>query len=1558
MTLPVGTTWPDPDEELSQRVSELGSTAIDVYRQNHLLLREHANQEESFRTGGYSERQLFELVQNGADAILHGGGEGRIELRLSGDTLYCANEGAAFTREGLDAVTHAFISDKRADEIGRFGLGFKSVLSVSDSTQVLSRSIAFEFNSERSRVSMRQISSPGESLPVLRVPTSIDPTELFVEDPIASELATWASTIVRMPHVKNPEKIEQQLRTFNTEFLLFAPLVSELRLVIESEHGGFDLRHSRTQLDADTVAISSPDGVSTVWRVLQRMYRPTARARQEVGEAVARSEVKLTFAAPTTTPTSLGRFWSYFPLSDQTTASGIFNAPWRVNDDRTSMITGQYNNEILEEFAQMFVEVLGSFSNDADPARHFEYMPARGREGRGDADDFLSARIPELVAGLALVPDANGTLRQPHDLQWLSRKYKQEYAVMAAWQSSDSAPATFPHPSCYRSDERRARLETLLEGDKGRAEGKKYEIGFAEWLTLLGSSGDLESLRNAVRILRTQRDSEIALLGTEARIIPGGDGGIYKANATKELFFGSREDAVVLNAVLVNEDFAALPDMRADLEFLGFKELSAGLILDALLETASEDWQDDEWDRLWNVVDDVAPDESQRIIASHLRADGLLKMHSEAQTWEPSANLVFPVAGVLQTTDAKIKVDQRYHGSDPRRLRAMGVITGVEAHFSTKGEVLFGEYRPWAIEAFRRQLRRDPSATLSDPTFADDTAPGPLDLLTVLASDLEALTRWSVALLTADARSEWALTQRDGGSFSVPAPHLWAVAHYGLVPTAWGDRSPALSLAPSMLQYSSLLPVASLPQAVKLDLADNLDAIPTVVWTEFLDRQSFESNPQILGNMVAVAFSKVPEQQQISRVPSILGLEPVLRDASDLVIAETAEEALYLRTSASVPFLHIEDEVLADQVIARTGGRRAKDQVTFTELTEGVGESRFAIDRYKGLKRLAGNPVANVQLVECERLAKRVASATGTEDRPVEYLRKGLTLFLQRDLDDLEVIGYINNEFKLGLGGQQIVDVLARSRDSDKDELLERCKLQPDDALRLLMIFSSQELQKRLPKGLFEAIRQTGAPTTAEDVARLFLDVHGLSALAELKHDFNAKGFDAPNEWAGGKDALLFVQSMGFGAAFAREAGRTLSPALEIPGRPGLKPLHGYQENLATQIREVLSSPSGEAEKAMLYLPTGAGKTRVTVEALLRAFLGGVLVGPLLWIAQSDELCEQAVQTWAEVWREFSDTRSLTIGRLWASNVVAEGLADFNVVVATDAQLSLVIENYEYEWLRNASAVIVDEAHVAGDSPRYTRILGAMGVDGRSSERPLIGLTATPFKGDSEERTKRLVNRFGKRRLDAYPDADAYVALQEMGVLARVKHERLVGSTDFKLTESQRELVERTSLLPPEVLEEIGNDVSRTQRVVNHISTLNSDWPVLVFTSSVLSAQVLAALLRTRGIRAASISGTTRMHERRRIIERFKDGEIQVLTNCNVLTQGFDAPGVRALYLAKPTFSPNNYIQMVGRGLRGPLNGGEDECLIVDVVDSFSNFHGELAFTKFDSLWNRSSSPS
>lgn len=212
-------------------ITEETKRTLDAYRVQPNRIAEDANHEEDTARGGYARRQLFELVQNSADA-LSGSEGGRIWIGLTGDYLYCADEGQPIDKDGVRALMFAYLSPKRGtDEIGRFGLGFKSVLGVTDRPEFFSRSGSFRFDRERAASLVRPIAPDAERYPVLRLPEAIDPDSEMESDPILHGLMEWASNIVRLPLKEGAlENLEKQMEDFPAEFLLFVEHVSELTL--------------------------------------------------------------------------------------------------------------------------------------------------------------------------------------------------------------------------------------------------------------------------------------------------------------------------------------------------------------------------------------------------------------------------------------------------------------------------------------------------------------------------------------------------------------------------------------------------------------------------------------------------------------------------------------------------------------------------------------------------------------------------------------------------------------------------------------------------------------------------------------------------------------------------------------------------------------------------------------------------------------------------------------------------------------------------------------------------------------------------------------------------------------------------------------------------------------------------------------------------------------------------------------------------------------------------------------------------------------------------------
>jgi superfamily II DNA or RNA helicase len=203
------------------------------------------------------------------------------------------------------------------------------------------------------------------------------------------------------------------------------------------------------------------------------------------------------------------------------------------------------------------------------------------------------------------------------------------------------------------------------------------------------------------------------------------------------------------------------------------------------------------------------------------------------------------------------------------------------------------------------------------------------------------------------------------------------------------------------------------------------------------------------------------------------------------------------------------------------------------------------------------------------------------------------------------------------------------------------------------------------------------------------------------------------------------------------------------------------------------------------------------------------------------------------------------------------------------------------------------------------------------------------------------------------PAMDVQVRLEEeliqQEVLARAEHE-IIELPTRELTKEELAHVELFQELPPSVLQRLGEDEGRNERIVRRVEA-ESAGAVLLFAATVEHARGLAARLAARGVAAACIDGSTPPQVRRDFIRRFRARELRVLVNCAVLTTGFDDPGVDTVLVARPTFSPVLYRQMIGRGLRGPRSGGTARCRIVTMLDNFVRFRTLPAWKWFEDYW-------
>ena len=379
-----------------------------VYATSPTRVDEDAGQEMNLAHGGYGKRQLLELVQNGADAMTSSPGGG-IKVVLTADHLYCANDGEPVSAGGIRSLLHAHLSDKRGTEIGRFGLGFKSVLGVTDKPEFYSRPVSFGFDAAWSRAQIWRVAPERERYPTLRLARILDLEDARAADPLLDELMAHATTVVRLPRgVGGSSWLSDDIESFDPAFMLFSPHVGELVL---SDRTTGTRREIQLNQAGDEVTIR--EGVDNRrWRVFTSRVRPSQRAKSEAWELSARDELPVVWAVPLGGRITVGRFWAFFPLRDETTITGIVNAPWQINDDRVGLLEGsQLNKELLDALCRLVVSSVPKLTRKHDPGWVLDILPARAKDARCWGDGYLISRFYDIAPDYPLVPDQDGRLR-------------------------------------------------------------------------------------------------------------------------------------------------------------------------------------------------------------------------------------------------------------------------------------------------------------------------------------------------------------------------------------------------------------------------------------------------------------------------------------------------------------------------------------------------------------------------------------------------------------------------------------------------------------------------------------------------------------------------------------------------------------------------------------------------------------------------------------------------------------------------------------------------------------------------------------------------------------------------------------------------------------------------------------------------------------------------------------------------------------------------------------------------------------------------------------------
>lgn len=361
------------------------------------------------------------------------------------------------------------------------------------------------------------------------------------------------------------------------------------------------------------------------------------------------------------------------------------------------------------------------------------------------------------------------------------------------------------------------------------------------------------------------------------------------------------------------------------------------------------------------------------------------------------------------------------------------------------------------------------------------------------------------------------------------------------------------------------------------------------------------------------------------------------------------------------------------------------------------------------------------------------------------------------------------------------------------------------------------------------------------------------------------------------------------------------------------------------------------SQRGVLVIPTGGGKTVTAARWTLRNHVARG--GRVLWLAHRRSLLVQAFDTYRRAaWQAAADpekpkeTLSLICvsgeDRSW-SQVGAEHDVVFASLHSTAPERSLGFVKQMADGAGLPLFVVIDEAHHVA-APGYQRILRALEPFGFF----LLGLTATPVRMDEADQ-RRLWNSLGSviHQVDKRD-------LIEAGILSLPNTRTIETKIDFEkdLTTEEVQHMAHWGDLGQRTLESISKHAARNSLIVEHYQQQAAQYEkTIVFAANVAHAITLHSEFSKRGIHSDFVAHGK--GDSASVMEAFSKGNgPDVLVSVDMLTEGYDAPATKTVFLTRPTQSESLFSQMIGRALRGPAAGGTREAYLVTFVDSWTRF--------------------
>lgn len=414
--------------------------------------------------------------------------------------------------------------------------------------------------------------------------------------------------------------------------------------------------------------------------------------------------------------------------------------------------------------------------------------------------------------------------------------------------------------------------------------------------------------------------------------------------------------------------------------------------------------------------------------------------------------------------------------------------------------------------------------------------------------------------------------------------------------------------------------------------------------------------------------------------------------------------------------------------------------------------------------------------------------------------------------------------------------------------------------------------------------------------------------------------------------------------------------------------LYWHQTEALHAIDKAIASNKSNGFAGILVIPTGGGKTLTAVQWVLKHIINNNK--KVLWIAHRHELLEQAF----EAVEKNSHSNLINKRKHFNYRIVsgqhckpAEIREDDDFIIASKDSLNIGKQFLVNNWLNSNSDVflVVDEAHHA-TAKTYRKIIDLLNK--KVNKLDILGLTATPYRTKKEE--KGLLKKVFHNDIVYKIDLKTLIS---RGILSEpiFKELRTGINMNIQLTGEDIKRILNFDSIPKDIAGFISQNKIRNKKIVQEYLNNKEEYgKLLVFAVNKVHAIMLNKLFRESGIVSDYVIspeknmvdfGSVELSNEanRERIRKFKNNEIDVLINVNILTEGTDLPNVQTVFLTRPTASNILMTQMIGRALRGKKAGGTEKAYIVSFVDGWKNkltwINPEKLFIGETAKWDDSS---